>query len=112
MERYDFRINAEIAGEVGAEIDKLETRQLVTIHKAIQDTKDLTEEFSELTSSCLEIEFVSGVIQVAIRNAYGLDITESCHGLHMALVTAAYITINQENGDAVLGLVYDPKKFV
>ena len=44
MERYDFRINAEIAGEVGAEIDKLETRQLVTIHKAIQDTKDLTEE--------------------------------------------------------------------
>ena len=132
MERYDFRINAEIAGEVGAEIDKLETRQLLTIHKAIQDTKDLTEEerkqlyetwfrnailpalkeFSELTSSCLEIEFVSGVIQVAIRNAYGLDITESCHGLHMALVTAAYITINQENGDAVLGLVYDPKKFV
>ena len=52
------------------------------------------------------------MIQVAIRNAYGLDITESCHGLHMALVTAAYITINQENGDAVLGLVYDPKKFV
>ena len=44
MERYDFRINAEIAGEVGAEIDKLETRQLVTIHKAIQDTRDLTEE--------------------------------------------------------------------
>ena len=44
MERYDFRINAESAGEGGAEIDKLETRQLVTIHKAIQDTKDLTEE--------------------------------------------------------------------
>ena len=132
MERYDFRNNVEVAGEVGAEIDKLETRQLVTIHKAIQDTRDLTDaeqkhlyetwfraailpvlkEFSELTSSCLEIEFISGVIQVAIRNGYGMDITESCHGLYMALITAAYIAINNEDGDAVLGLVYDPKKFV
>lgn len=131
MERYDFRSNADVAGEVGAEIDKLETRQLVTIHKAIQDTRDLTDaeqkqlyetwfraailpilkEYSELTSSCLEIEFVSGVIQATIRNGYGMDITESCHGLHMALVTAAHIAINQENGEAVLGLVYDPKKF-
>ena len=132
MERYDFRINAEIAGEVGAEIDKLETRQLVTIHKAIQDAKDLTEEerkqlhetwfrsavlpalkqYSELTSSCLEIEFVSGVFQVAIRNRYGMDITESCHGLHMALITASHIAITNEDGDAILGLVYDPKKFI
>lgn len=131
MERYDYRNNADLAGEVGAEIDKLETRQLVTIHKAIQDTRELTEaeqkqlyetwfrsailpilkEYSELTSSCLEIEFVSGVIQATIRNGYGMDITESCHGLHMALVTAAHIAINQENGEAVLGLVYDPKKF-
>ena len=116
MERYDYRNNADVAGEVGAEIDKLETRQLVKIRKAIQDTRDTAEagrkqlyeiwfrnailpalkEFSELTSSCLEIDYITGLIQVAIRNAYGLDITESCHGLHMALVTAAYITINHE----------------
>lgn len=132
MEKYDYRDNAEVAGEVGAEIDKLETRQLVTIHKAIHDTREATEaeqkklyetwfrdaivpalkEYCELTSSCLEIEYISGLIQVAIRNAYGLDITGSCRGLHMALVASSHITINNENGDAVLGLVYDSRNFV
>lgn len=131
MERYDYRENLEMAGEVSAEIDTLDTKQLVTVHQAIQTIKADTEtdekeryknwfraailpilkEFSELTSSCLEIEY-KNFIDVKIRNGFGLDITESSRGVYMTLWIASHIAISKEKDEVVLGLIYDPRKFI
>ena len=131
MERYDYRNNLEMAGEVSAEIDKLDTKQLVTVHQAIQTIRADTEadekeryknwfraailpvlkQFSELTSSCLEIEYRE-FIDVKLRNGFGLDVTESCRGMHMALLVASHISIGKEQDEVVLGLIYDPRKFI
>lgn len=43
MERYDFRESSDTAGNVSAEIDSLNVKQLLLVHEAIADIKTKTE---------------------------------------------------------------------
>lgn len=53
-----------------------------------------------------------GLIQAALRNSCGLDISGSAFCLLMAIMAAAYINVDVEDGDPVLLLTYDYKKFI
>ena len=65
------------------------------------------KEYAQMTSSLLQIERDNGTIDVLFRNSGGLDITENCKGMYMALMIAVHIFMDSDAGDAVLALTYD-----
>lgn len=73
----------------------------------------LLKDFAELTSSSLEIQRDEiGIITTCIRNSNGLDITESCHGMYLALLLAVQIDLDADNDETILALIYDCRKFI
>lgn len=132
MERYDFTVNAEIAGSVPEELDRLTKKEVIAVHEAIQRIKQDTEteattkliewfdtailpvlkEYAERTSSILDIERDrETLIQATLRNACGLDISSDIHCLYMAIMSAVHIFVDVEEGDPVLVLTYDLKSY-
>ena len=65
------------------------------------------KEYAQMTSSLLQIERDNGTIDVLFRNSGGLDITENCKGMYMALMMAVHIFLDSDAGDSVLALTYD-----
>jgi len=132
-ERYDFTVNEEIAGSVPEELDRLTNKQILAVHGAIQTIKQesvdeaitrhmewfengilpVLKQFAEQTASILDVEREQkGLIQAALRNSCGLEISGNSLCLLMAIMAAAYINIDVEDGDPVLILTYDYKKFI
>ena len=91
------------------EVEEPDNRQRVLLHEAIAKIKRDTEsddtrkhidwfdtailpllkDFAEQTGSSLEIQRDEiGIITTCMRNPNGLDITESCHGMYLALLLA------------------------
>ncbi len=131
MERYDFTANADLAGNVPAELDRLTNKEVIAVHEAIQKIKQDTEteattkytewfntailpvlkEYAERTSSILDIERDrETLIQATLRNSCGLDISSDSHRLYMAVMSAVHIFVDVEDGDPVLVLTYDLKE--
>lgn len=133
IEKYDYTASESIADQVLVEVEELDNRQRVLLHEAIARIKRDTEtddtqkhirwfdtvilpllkDFVELTSSSLEIQRDEiGIITTCIRNSNGLDITESCHGMYLALLLAVQIDLDADNDETVLTLIYDCRKFI
>ncbi|RJW53985.1 hypothetical protein DXC92_01585 [Clostridiales bacterium TF09-2AC] len=133
IEKYDYTASESIADQVLVEVEELDNRQRVLLHEAIARIKRDTEaddtqkhirwfdtvilpllkDFAELTSSSLEIQRDEiGIITTCIRNSNGLDITESCHGMYLALLLAVQIDLDADNDETVLTLIYDCRKFI
>ncbi|RHB47651.1 hypothetical protein DW886_03590 [Enterocloster aldenensis] len=132
MERYDFTVNADLAGNVPEELDRLTNKEMIAVHEAIQQIKQNTEteattkhmewfdtailpvlkEYAEQTSSILDIERDREMlIQATLRNACGLDISSDSHCLYMVIMSTVHLSVDVENGDPVLVLTYDLKEF-
>ena len=133
IERYDYTVNESIADQVLTEVEELDNKQRVLLHEAISKIKRDTEsddtqkhirwfdmvilpllkDFAELTSSSLEIQRdETGIITACMRNSNGLDITESCHGMYLALLLAVQIDIDADHDETILALIYDCRKFI
>lgn len=131
MERYDFTVNADLAGNVPEELDRLTNKEMIAVHEAIQQIKQNTEteattkhmewfdtailpvlkEYAEQTSSILDIERDrETLIQATLRNACGLDISSDSHCLYIAIMSTVHLSVDVENGDPVLVLTYDLKE--
>lgn len=131
MERYDYRNNTE--NDILVEVEELNKKQRQAVHDAIQKVREETEEeaiqesiawfdnsilpllkeYAELTSSILDVERDKReLIQATLRNSCGLEITETCKGLYMALIMAVQIIVDIDDKDLVLVLTYDCRKFV
>lgn len=131
MERYDFTVNADLAGNVPEELDRLTNKEMIAVHEAIQQIKQNTETeattkhvewfdtailpvlkgYAEQTSSILDIERDREMlIQATLRNACGLDISSDSHCLYMAIMSTVHLSVDVENGDPVLVLTYDLKE--
>ena len=52
MERYDFTVNADLAGNVPEELDRLTNKEMIAVHEAIQQIKQNTE--TEATTKHME----------------------------------------------------------
>lgn len=131
MDTYDYRENNE--DDILAEVEELNKRQRQAVHEAIIKIREETEaetiqqnnnwfdnsilpalkKYAQLSSSVLDIERdKKEIIQATLRNSCGLEITETCRGLYMALNMAVHIMVDIEAGDPVLVLTYDCRKFV
>ena len=131
MERYDFTVNADLAGNVPEELDRLTNKEMIAVHEAIQQIKQNTEteattkhmewfdtailpilkEYAEQTSSILDVERDrETLIQTTLRNSCGLDISSDSHRLYMAIMSTVHISADVENGDPVLVLTYNLKE--
>lgn len=131
MERYDFRDDS--TNDILSEVEELNRRQRQAAHEAIKQIREETEAetilqnnqwfdssilpalrtYAELTFSILDIERDrKEIIQATLRNSSGLEITESCRSLYMALIMAVQIFVDVEDGDPVLILTYDCRKFI
>lgn len=132
-ERYDYTGNESFADDVLVEVEQLDNRQRIAVHEAIQRIKQESEtqdklqymkwfdacvfpalkEFAELTSSLMEIQRDEcGIINACLRNSNGLDVTESCHGMYLALLMAVQICMDADQDETILSLTYDCRKFV
>ena len=108
-ERYDFTVNEEIAGSVPEELDRLTNKQILAVHGAIQAIKQdsvdeaitrhmewfnngilpVLKQFAEQTASILDVEREQkGLIQAALRNPCGLEISSDSLCLIMAIMAA------------------------
>lgn len=70
------------------------------------------KDYAQVTSSLLQIERDTNTIDVLIRNSRGLDITENCKGMYMALLMAVHIFMEADGEDTVLALTYDCSRIV
>lgn len=131
MERYDFAVNADVAGSVPEELDRLTNKEMIAVHEAIQRIKQdmktetttkhiewfdtailpVLKEYAEQTSSILDIERDrETLIQATLRNPSGLDISSKGRYLYMAIISAVHLFVDVEGGDPVLVLTYDLKE--
>lgn len=131
MERFDFT-GANSAKEIYGMLDCMSEKELAMARDAVKSIRDLSElteyqrynmwfdhtllpifrDYAQITSSLLLIERDGGTIDVLIRNSDGLDITENCKGMYMALMMAVHILIEEDGGDAVISLTYDCRRIV
>lgn len=133
MERYDFREESDTAGNVSAEIDSLNVKQLVLVHKAIESIKAETEAdslnqgeewfstailpilkgYAQITGAVLEIEKMdSNVITATLRCRSGFDISEQYRPLYAALMATVHISIEKADEEVLLVLAYDFRNFM
>lgn len=133
IEQYNYMDNEDIADNILVEVENLDNRQRLALHEVIQKIKRDSEaektvqhmkwfdeailpalkEFAQNTFTNLEVQRDSeGVITACLRNKKGLDISENCHCLYMALLMAVQICIDSDADEAVLALTYDCRKFV
>ena len=126
MEQYDFT-DAGNAKDIYGLLDCMSEKELEMAREAVRNIREtallaqyeryniwfdhtllpIFKDYAQITSSLLQIERDSGTIDVLFRNSSGLDITENCKGMYMALMTAVHIFMESDAGDAVLALTYD-----
>lgn len=131
MEYFDFT-GANNAKDVYALLDSMSEKELGMVKDVIRnicENADSTvyqrynrwfdhsilpvlRDYAQVTSSLLQIERDSGTIDVLIRNNRGLDITENCRGMYMALMMAVHIFIEADGEDTVLCMTYDCSRIV
>lgn len=133
MERYDYTKNGANADDLLSDVERLDVKQRLTLHKMMEQMKKDVEseelkermewwnnsifpvikEFAELTSSILDVERDQpDIIQVTLRNHNGIEFTNDCRCLYMAIIMAVMVIVDIEDGDPVLVLTYDSHKFV
>lgn len=133
IEKYNYMDNEDIADNILVEVENLDNRQRLVLHDVIQKIKRDSEaertvqhmkwfdeailpvlkEFAQNSLTNLEVQRDSdGVITACLRNPKGLDISEHCHCLYMALLMAVQICIDSDADEIVLALTYDCRKFV
>lgn len=131
MERtFDFRHDAEVAGEVSAEIDYLSTSQLVRVHKYIQaiqkegeeqqsqDTMEwfdqaivpILREFAQENDACLEVKPQEEIILATFHNDVGFNIDKEKARMRMMLYLVANISIEYSKEESILVLSFDCNK--
>ena len=126
MEQYDFTDTGN-AKDIYGLLDCMSEKELEMAREAVRNIREtallaqyeryntwfdhtllpIFKDYAQITSSLLQIERDSGTIDVLFRNSSGLDITENCKGMYMALMTAVHIFMESDAGDAVLALTYD-----
>ncbi|WP_270269298.1 hypothetical protein [Enterocloster clostridioformis] len=132
MEQYDFTSDINLVGEAMKEMERLTNKEILALHEAMQEIKEQSEtetvekhmewfdnailpslkRFAELTSSILEIERDrKDVIQATLRNSSCIEFSMDCSYLFVAIGSATDICVDVEDGDPVLVLTYDSRKF-
>lgn len=132
MEQYDYTQTPLIGDDISIEIDRFNNRQLKELKEDVDRIKreerlenrkngnkwfdsallPVLKDFAELTASLLEIERDdNGIITVAFRNKEGIDITESCKYMRIALFAASNISVDCDDEKAILALVFDCNNF-
>lgn len=132
MEQYDYSSDTDLVGDVMKEVDRLTNKEILALHEAMQGIKERSEteavekhkewfdnsilpslkRFAELTYSILEIERDrEDVIQATLRNSSCIEFSLDCSYLFVAIGSAADICVDVEDGDPVLVLTYDSRKF-
>lgn len=133
IERYDFTENGNSADDILSDVEDLNIKQRLALHEAIKQIKiniesetvtkhmewfdtaifPVLKEYAELTCSILDIERdKKEIIQATLRNSNGLDFAENSRCLYMAIIMAVQIFVDVEQGDPVLILTYDCRKFI
>lgn len=130
-ETYDFRQEADVAGEVSAEIDYLDTQQLVKVHNYIQDLQKETDQsqlenaiewfekailpslkiLAQKNSALLEIKSDGTIVVATFRSECGIDIYTDNHRMGLLLNQANHISIEKNDEECVLVLSYDCNDF-
>lgn len=114
-------------------METLNVNQRLALHEAIMRIKAETEEaavikhmewfdtailpvlkeFAELTSSILDIERdKKEIIQATLRNSCGIEFSSGCRCMYVAVIMAAQVMVDVEQGDPVFILTYDCNKFI
>ena len=126
MEQYDFTDTGN-AKDIYGLLDCMSDKELEMAREAVRNIRETAQlaqyerynvwfdhtllpifkEYAQMTSSLLQIERDNGTIDVLFRNSGGLDITENCKGMYMALMIAVHIFLDSDAGDSVLALTYD-----
>ena len=133
MERYDYTKNGANADDLLSDVERLDVKQRLTLHKMMEqmmtdvESEELKErmewwdnsilhvlkEYAEITSSVLDVERDQpNIIQVTLRNHSGIEFTYDCRCLYMVIIMAVMVVVDVEDGDPVLVLTYDTSKFV
>lgn len=130
MERYDYTANADVVGNVSAEIDRLSNQEMLAVHEAIQSIRKENKQkkseqgleqfrqmilpalknYAELTCSLLEVEQERDEVIIAtFRDTSGFDIGFDDRSMRIALITASHISIelNSDHKGIALVLAYD-----
>lgn len=131
MECFDFT-GANGTKDIYGLLDSMTEKELGMVREAIRNIHESAEladyqrfnrwfdqtllpifkDYAQITSSLLQIEREGQTIDVLIRNSRGLDITENCKGMYMALMMAVHIFIEADGEDSVLALTYDCSRIV
>lgn len=133
MERYDYTKNGANADDLLSDVERLDVKQRLTLHKMMEqmmtdvESEELKErmewwdnsilhvlkEYAEITSSVLDVERDQpNIIQVTLRNHNGIEFTYDCRCLYMVIIMAVMVIVDVEDGAPVLVLTYDTSKFV
>lgn len=133
MERYDYTKNGANADDLLSDVERLDVKQRLTLHKMMEqmmtdvESEELKErmewwdnsilhvlkEYAEITSSVLDVERDQpNIIQVTLRNHNGIEFTYDCRCLYMVIIMAVMVIVDAEDGVPVLVLTYDTSKFV
>lgn len=124
---FDFRHDADIAGEVSAEIDYLSTGQLVKVHKYIQDIQKegkekqsqdainwfeqvivpLLKEFAQENDACLEVRPQEEILLATFHNDVGFNFDIGQARMRMMLDAADNLSIERSEEECVLVLTFD-----
>ena len=128
MEQYDYTQTPLIGDDISIEIDRLNNRQLRELRDDVDRIKreerlenkkngnkcfdsallPVLKDFAELTASLLEVERDdNGIITVAFRNKRGIDITESCKYMRMALFAASNMSVEGDGEKVRIAWGYD-----
>ncbi len=128
---FDFRQEADVAGDVSVEIEYLDTQQLVKVHNYIQDLQKETEKnnledaldwfnqvilpslkaLAQKNDAKLEIRSDGGIILATISNDCGIDIDSGEQRMRMLVNQANHFSIERNETDCVLFLYFWPPRF-
>lgn len=133
VESFDYRGNEAVADNVLVEVEQLDDTQRVALHKELQRIKQeskaektansieqfdsiilpILKQFASSTCSLLEVERDDiGIITACFHSTRVLEITPDYKCLYLALLMAAQICVDEEQGQVVLALTYDCRKFI
>ncbi|MBS6952117.1 MAG: hypothetical protein KH230_02675 [Enterocloster asparagiformis] len=132
METYDYSEHGP-GNDISAELDAMSPKELQAVAQAIRDIRRSSaharqdssrawfnaailpalRDFAEMTASVLEItDSDRPIVCAVLRNAEGLDITNSCKCMKMALNLADYIHMAADEGGVALSLTFDCQSYI
>jgi len=128
---FDFRQEADLAGEVSAEIDYLSTQELVKVHNYIQNLQKETEKnnleealnwfdqvilpslkaMAKKNDAKLEIRSDKGIVLATVSNDCGIDFDTSEQKMRMLVSQANHFSIERNETDCLFILSFDCEQF-